>query len=394
MVQRRPSETERFEQLIGFYRMPGYGVVQVEADDDVLRLRLPGLPAGWEIPLIPEGPDRFLMKGGPLADGGAVFERRGEEPAPRLLLGPYTFERISPAAAQAAEAPHYLPEPEASIDGSMASAFEACFRASEGGDLDYSLPFPRYLFLLYLAQHHPLLFHGSNDLEIDLFEPRRKSYELYDPTGRGNLKAVYATPYPLWAMFYAVLDRAMLEGSMQSGPITLTRSDGETKTFYQFSIDADSLQQSPWREGMVYLLPQEAFEQLLGPQGDQLAEWASQSPVRPIARLRVAPEDFPFLDGVRGQTNPEVTEADALRERFLEQAEETIALDDGAKLRLPLQAETYGLIQAWLDLQIRLTPQVEIRLERKSGEGFLWLQVRAPAALGEWFREHWTRPDS
>jgi hypothetical protein len=44
---------------------------------------------------------------------------------------------------------------------------------------------------------------------------------------------------------------------------------------------------------MVYVLPGEAFERTS-------TGWISWNAVRPVARLPVAPADFPFLDQVKG----------------------------------------------------------------------------------------------
>jgi hypothetical protein len=79
---------------------------------------------------------------------------------------------------------------------------------------------------------------------------------------------------------------------------------------YYFSISAQALKQQPWRPGTVYLLPAGSFE--LQPRvrvGDvsvQPAQWASPVPVAPVAKLAVQPEDFPFLDQIRGHDDARV----------------------------------------------------------------------------------------
>jgi hypothetical protein len=73
---------------------------------------------------------------------------------------------------------------------------------------------------------------------------------------------------------------------------------------------AQALKQQPWRPGTVYLLPAGTFE--LQPRmrvGDVLvqpAQWASPLPVTPVAKLAVQPEDFPFLDQIRGHDDERV----------------------------------------------------------------------------------------
>ena len=55
----------------------------------------------------------------------------------------------------------------------------------------------------------------------------------------------------------------------------------------------------------MYVLPKEGFEeQAPYRQGDYVIHqnhWASPKPVKPIAKLRITPEDFLFLKQIRGQ---------------------------------------------------------------------------------------------
>lgn len=67
---------------------------------------------------------------------------------------------------------------------------------------------------------------------------------------------------------------------------------------YHFAVGADMLALRPWSDGAVYILPQEAFEQGVDDNGMLIDEFVSRAPVTPIARLKVGPEDFPYLDSV------------------------------------------------------------------------------------------------
>ena len=55
---------------------------------------------------------------------------------------------------------------------------------------------------------------------------------------------------------------------------------------------------------MVYILPGETFATQpslrFGPYEVRIPQLASLVPVRPIAKLEVSPEDFPFLNDIRG----------------------------------------------------------------------------------------------
>jgi hypothetical protein len=73
---------------------------------------------------------------------------------------------------------------------------------------------------------------------------------------------------------------------------------------YVFSISQAALRKRPWRTGTIYLLPGETFVQQpnlqFGPYQVLVPQLASLVPVRPFARLEVAPEEFPFLNDIRG----------------------------------------------------------------------------------------------
>lgn len=73
--------------------------------------------------------------------------------------------------------------------------------------------------------------------------------------------------------------------------------------YYFFSIGANALPGNPWRNGTVYLLPADTFErqprQRYRSIEIETAQRASLARVRPLAKLSVEPNDFPFLAQVR-----------------------------------------------------------------------------------------------
>ena len=58
-------------------------------------------------------------------------------------------------------------------------------------------------FLSTLAQRYEIVFHGTGDPNIESFEPRKP---IDFPPFR-HQQAVFATTDPIWAMFYAIVDR-------------------------------------------------------------------------------------------------------------------------------------------------------------------------------------------
>ncbi len=206
---------------------------------------------------------------------------------------------------------YYLPRPDADWGAETIASFEQLYtQAVEPGTgewIDYRLPAPKWQFLCHLCDRRHVVLHGSGNPDIAEFEPRQSN----DMNAFGNRRAVYAASDGIWAMFFAIADRDhgvtslgsacfhVVEPGQESGPHSGTYSGTYSGPYYLFSINGDALPHAPWRNGTIYILPGETFERqphvrLRGVEVDS-AQWASLVPVRPLARLAVAPEDFPFL---------------------------------------------------------------------------------------------------
>lgn len=213
---------------------------------------------------------------------------------------------------------YWLTRPVESADDARNPAFDALWNtAVSAGDcplIQYSLPWPKWQFLCYLADHRGLAMHGSGDAEIAVFEPRQSN----DLNEFGNQKAVYAASDGLWAMFFAIVDRARVN-SITNACVRLSDETGRLHgPFYVFSVSQSALPARPWRTGTVYLLPRTSFMEqqpmTFGPYQVHIAQLASLTPVQPIAKLEVAPQDFPFLAQIRGHVDERLQEyADALQ---------------------------------------------------------------------------------
>lgn len=158
--------------------------------------------------------------------------------------------------------------------------------------LDYRSAAPKWQFLCHAADRGDYVMHGSGNPDIALFEPRQPE----DLSEFGSRRAVFAAADGIWPMFYAVLDRD------RPGPLSMCnaciRVDDEAR--YYFSISASVLARRPWRTGTVYLLPSATFD-LEPPSGEiRSTQAASPVPVRPVAKLTIDPDDFPFLGDVHG----------------------------------------------------------------------------------------------
>lgn len=165
-----------------------------------------------------------------------------------------------------------------------------------------------------LADRHPIAFHGTGDPAIERFEPRQP----VDLAPFGQQQAVFATSDPIWAMFYAVVDRDRHPITLCNACIVLLDDGGRPgPPSYVFSISRSALEHDPWRSGHLYLLPTDTFVEqpsaTYAGRPARVPQLASPVAVAPLARLAIAPADFPFLGAVRGHDDDRLAEyADAL----------------------------------------------------------------------------------
>lgn len=208
---------------------------------------------------------------------------------------------------------YWIPRPQMSLDKNMKAAFDDLLVEATAQDevlgLDYTLLAPKWQFLCYLADQHDIVLHGSGDPHIIHFEPR----ESNDLNEFGRQKAVFAAADGIWAMFFAIVDRETYPMSVSNAGIQLIDADGQASDpFYVFSVSREVLPQQPWRTGSVYLLPSETFvaqpPMQFGEYEVRILQMASLVPVKPLARLEVSPDDFPFLDQIRGHDDARLQE--------------------------------------------------------------------------------------
>jgi hypothetical protein len=200
---------------------------------------------------------------------------------------------------------YYLPRPAFQLDAATIAACEALWTdistSSQLIELHYALPIPRWQFLCYLADHKPVVLHGSGNPDLTALEPRQTD----DVNEFGNRCAVYAASDGIWPIYFAILDREQYAMSLTNSCFRVASPNGtHSDPFYFFSISQAALQHQPWRKGTIYLLPRMTFEQQPPIASDDaeihLMHWASAEQVKPIAKIAVTPDDFPFLAQIRG----------------------------------------------------------------------------------------------
>ncbi len=364
-------------QPAGFYDLAGY-LVEIADVNGRLIVRFDGVPDRLAPTLRANGDGSFVVETGTLAGAEISFQEGG------ALIGHVLpmerLERRPPT--QPWRTGHGLtlngPPPDEDEEDAYLHLWTGVSQQSDGASINWDLPWARYRFVEWLTQRRQVIFHGSPLPDLDLFVPRRGSIELFDHGGRGNRGAVYGTPYGIWSMWFAVIDRSKLEGSIRNGVFSFESDDGETLDVYNFSVHYELVDQPIWRTGTLYFLSPDTFSPIpFYPGGPPSNEWASTLELRPIARLEVRPEDFPFLDRVGGHDDSELIASEKLGDVVTEHIDSARRTDGGVTVRLRWDDEIAGVIDPYLETRRRFTPDV-IRRHRVEPSGEHWLDIDGP----------------
>ncbi|KRF43766.1 hypothetical protein [Paenibacillus sp. Soil787] len=159
----------------------------------------------------------------------------------------------------------------------------------ENSEIIYSCSYPKYRFIQYISSSKPVIMHGSNKEGILEFETRRQT--LYNGQ---YVEAVFATKDGTWSLFYAVFDRHKLVDNFRNACFKIRKNNNK---YYFFSLTQNTMNKNPWTNGIVYFLPQESFEST-NSSIVSFDEWISRTPVKPITKITVEPQDFYFIDKV------------------------------------------------------------------------------------------------
>ena len=377
------SDADRsdWSAYLGWYATFGFAI-EVRVHNGELVAAVPGVPPGYEITMEPLGDHRFRMLSGPVLGALATFRLGAAGVADAILVGPEELIRVPAGQIPAPQPYQNLRAPHLEIDAAREQAFAALFQSilvcRDGGWIDYELAYPKHEFLRYVSNQQAVLFHGSNRSDIDEFQPRRLSYELRDRSGRGNYQAVYATHDGLWAMFFAIVDRARLTGSIRNGVTYYHNRAGEPIALYHFSINREQLDEQPWCTGALYFLPRDTFFQV-PLAGEALSnEWASPVAVKPLARLRLEPEEFPFLHQIGGHDDQELQRFGQLRKRLLGAVTDVQPLSEGLELTLDWSPDLEACFPEFLALQQTILPAASFTLIVQDKAR---LVIRGPAAF-------------
>ena len=206
---------------------------------------------------------------------------------------------------------YFLPRPPIEFALERQEAFERLFHSTPvGGLIDYQLPYPKWQYLSWLCETKELVLHGSQNLEISEVEPRQAK----DKKAFSDQKAIYATTDGIWVIYFAIIDRKRFNGISLFNSCLQVRLgvDQWSEPVYFFSVSQFARVQKPWCDGMVYILPRQTFEQEAHQQaqGMEIAfpHWISHVAIKPVSRLRVGPQDFPFLEQIHGHDDEKLVQ--------------------------------------------------------------------------------------
>lgn len=155
-----------------------------------------------------------------------------------------------------------------------------------------NMPDDRLRFLRWLAENRPVVFHGSSNPALDELLAIRMSR---DASAFGDQQAVYATPDPVWAAWFALVKRDAAFRGMRNGSMGLRGPTVYPRWYYLAVHRTDAV--ARFDAGTLYVLPREGFtlerpQMGLGGGGQMI----SHESVRPLARISLEPSDVPFLE--------------------------------------------------------------------------------------------------
>lgn len=370
----------------GFYQMDTF-VVEIMRRDDGWYAAFAGTPPGFEIRLsAAEQPHTFTAPSGPAAGAPMVFHLDDAGDVTKMVVGgEYTLVRLDgPPPDTAVANGQGLISPELVLDAEKEAAFAALLAQIEaradGALIDYALPYPKYEFLMYAAMQDKFIFHGSGKGDIDEFITRRTSMELNDRGGRGNVQGIYGTQDGLWPLFFAVVDRAKLDGTIRNGVNYFQNDAGDEVAVYQFSINQNQLAERPYRPGTLYILPRTTFRRMpASAEGGLSNEWVSEVPVKPLARLTINPDDFPFLEQIGGHDDSQLIAMQALGKQVMAQAVGVRPLPDGFSVQLNWDSDTGPLLLDYIPRLQQFIPTARLAIRFEPEE--VWFDFFGPPAV-------------
>lgn len=189
------------------------------------------------------------------------------------------------------------------IDPERRQAFDMLFDSALANatlsPIGYNLPYPIADFLNYLCDWRGVVAHGSQLNDLEVLEPVRYSH---DDNEFGNRQQIFCSPDANWAMWFAILDKNKYGGT-RNGCVRVGLGAQRVK-YYHFELPTSTKNDPPFANGTIYLAQASDFPDhrpypLLDWFNAEVEEWGSIHPVKPLTKIRVTPQDFPYFDKVQ-----------------------------------------------------------------------------------------------
>lgn len=176
---------------------------------------------------------------------------------------------------------------------------DSALQSGPNSPISYNLPYPKAEFLHYVCDWRGFVVHGSPMHDLETLEPIRKSG---DDNEFGNRQQIFCSPDAAWAMWFAILDKSKYNLT-RNGCVRVGGGNKRVK-YYHFELPKKTEADKPFTNGMIYICRAEDFPDkrpfpMLERFNGEVEEWGSTKPVMPLAKIPVAPSDFPYLEKVQ-----------------------------------------------------------------------------------------------
>lgn len=271
----------------------GFREFSIENRAGQLVLRCPEAPPGYESRLSEVEEGHFRVEGGPFDGAEVVLAEDGAV----SLGGHVALSRLDrdAAAVPGSGLEDPVPDPGPEEEEAFEHLWNSMAHPSRAAEVDLG-GFSMAHFVHWLTTRNLAVFHGTSRIDAEELEPAPWPTVTIGPAPAEPY--VYGADDGFCAMFMALMDEVSARTG-RHGVDRFANSHGSALRLYRFALGRDALSRRPFTAGALYLLPREAFSPVaLYPGGPPTAEWICPEPVRPLARLIVTPDDFPFLDRV------------------------------------------------------------------------------------------------
>ena len=171
--------------------------------------------------------------------------------------------------------------------------------------ISYNLPYPKIDFLNYLCDFGEnlvsggIVAHGSNQGDLTILEPVRKSRDV---TEFGNRLQIFATQDATYATWFAILNKTRYV-STKNACLRVGSQDANWVKLYYFYLRREDAPIKPYTTGYIYLcraldFPARRQDKMYAALELEAEECGSEQAVSPLARLAVEPASFPYLNQV------------------------------------------------------------------------------------------------